>query len=167
MKPTPNQMVDGIRAVLRETVLPASASDETQIAVRQIMVVLRETDWDEFAFALLRENAALAALAGEAAAWIGAQHERQAAFTGLQTGLKAGAEGLSEDGSFAHARQRNLELRKALADFVDGCAAHHASPVLDGFAQLRARMACGLADIAAAGPVRRRRPAPREGGPKA
>lgn len=157
MKPTPNQMVDGMRALLRESVLPRIESDEATADARRIMVVLRDTDWNEFGFALLRENAALAGLAAQALEWSVAQVSRQAHFAPLRPTLHASQDGASRDDSFARAQQRNLELRKALADFVDQCPLGPDPPGFEGLEQLRARMASVLAEIAAAAPSRRQR----------
>lgn len=155
MKPTPNQIVDGIRALLRESVLPGTESEQVKADLRRIMAVLRDTDWNEFAFALLRENAALAELAQQAIEWNTAQPAREACFGLLPASLQASVLGLSRDDSFARAQQRNLDLRQALADFIDRCPDQEL-PGFEGLAQLRARMASTLADSAADGPSRRR-----------
>ena len=155
MKPTPNQMADGIRALLRETVFPQTESNEVKLDLRRVMAVLRDTDWNEFAFSLLRENAALARLAAQATEWSAAQPSRQANFAWVRLAFQASLDGASRDDSFACAHQRNLDLRKALVDFIDQCPGGHDPPGFEGLAHLRARMAAVLAEIAADGPSRR------------
>src|SRR3546814_2538762 len=57
MKPSPNEIIAGVRNLLRKEIAPVADSEQAALTLRRIMVVLRETDWDEAAFHLLRENA--------------------------------------------------------------------------------------------------------------
>src|SRR3546814_11159057 len=57
MKPSTNEIIAGVRNLLRKEIAPVADSEQAALTLRRIMVVLRETDWDEAAFHLLREIA--------------------------------------------------------------------------------------------------------------
>ena len=57
-----NEMIDSVRALLRDTILPEIKSDIARTRARQIMATLRDIDWDEAPLALLRENIQLEAI---------------------------------------------------------------------------------------------------------
>jgi hypothetical protein len=62
MRNSGNQLIDSVRALLREAVLPELQSDIARARLRQVMATLRDVDWDEAPLALLRENALLQGL---------------------------------------------------------------------------------------------------------
>ena len=97
MKPTPEELAAGLRALLRPLGREL-ASAEAQRDLRRAMYVLREARWNDVAFDLLDENDRLA----EALDRIGRPAEDQA-----------------RPRSYAEANARNLALRTAVCAFLD------------------------------------------------
>lgn len=100
MRPTPQELIDNVCAVLRDAIADGRAPGEARHKVRQALAVLRDGAWDEAGFAVLRESAALADLLGRYVP------------NGTDTEAPAPA-------SFAAANARNRSLRAALADAID------------------------------------------------
>lgn len=136
MRPEPNELIAGIRAVLRETIGPELAGSPAVAALRRIMVILKETDWNEAAFLVRDENRVLADIAGAVEAWLRASGFPAAALPDLAPGGDA-------EGSFRAIAARNAALRGALADFVSGVAADERARSPEARA-LRKRMAAAL-----------------------
>src|SRR5690606_33760499 len=61
----PGEAAEGIRKLLRATIGPELGSEQAVFTLRRIMTILRETNWDDAAFALMAENAALCTLAAQ------------------------------------------------------------------------------------------------------
>jgi len=113
MRTTPNEAIGGVRTLLREAIGPELASEQAVFLLRRIMAVLRETDWNEAPFDLLRENAGLCILASEVRAVLGDGQAPEALVR-----WEAVAAGQGAPGSYAEAVAANLELRAAAADTV-------------------------------------------------
>jgi hypothetical protein len=62
MKITNNQMIGNIRSILRDVVMPEMQSELARARLRSVLATLRDVDWDDAPFALMRENEALQAL---------------------------------------------------------------------------------------------------------
>jgi hypothetical protein len=65
MMPTPNELVDSMRAILRDIVMPDLSSDLARARLRQVMSTLRDVDWQQSGLAALEERGLLAKLASE------------------------------------------------------------------------------------------------------
>lgn len=64
MRPTPEELANGIRALLRE-IAPEITSSRGLRYLRRVMATLRDVRWNEAGFDLLAENAALARMLHE------------------------------------------------------------------------------------------------------
>ena len=107
MRPTPAELAAGVRALLRETVRPELAADERRHQFRRLMAVLRDVRWDEAAFDLLKENAALEDMLRDC---IASQPSSEAPWPpAIHQALRE----TSQPGSFAEANARNHTLRDA------------------------------------------------------
>lgn len=116
MTPSPNQLIKGVRDLLRTSIGPELQSEQARFHLRKVMAVLRGTDWDEAAFALAREVAALQGVIAEASAWVAAHP---------QYGLSAPDAALPGDAhlqGFALVQANHAACRRALAGFIERCA---------------------------------------------
>ncbi|MBX3595037.1 hypothetical protein [Sphingomonas sp.] len=132
MKPTPDELIRGVRDLLRQ-IGPELVSAEAKAALKRAMYVLRETAWEDEGFALMRENVVLAAMIDRVRAW----HGEGAAPTRIETPT-----------SFGDARGTNMYLRCDLARLLDELAAQP----LDASAALRGELARSLAALRASDP---------------
>ena len=142
MTPTPNQTMEGVRNLLRTSIAPELQSEQARFHLRKIMAVLRETDWEEAAFALMRENENLLGLIDVLAAWVAAYP---------RFGLAAPVSAKPDDPGlrgFALAQACNTAYRNALVGFVEHCANAGAVQPDGELVALRARTAEALARIA-------------------
>ena len=118
MKPTPDELAAGVRSLLRP-LREELTSKEAGRALQRAMYVLREARWDDAAFDLLNENAKLAAALRRAQQWL---NEEAAAPARYEDDARTLAALTADDvlpANFAAANARNLELRTALAGFLD------------------------------------------------
>jgi len=67
MRPTPDEVIAGARAILKQEVAPL-LPPAAQVQLKRVMAVLRDARWNEAGFDLLRENTAFARLAQDGAA---------------------------------------------------------------------------------------------------
>lgn len=133
MKIAGNQLIDSVRALLRDTLMPELQSDIARARLRQIMATLRDVDWDEAPFTLLHENLILESLLRQ---WDGDAHPAQA----------------PSATSFSAAAAINQDLRRKIA--------HHLANANDGWTQAHAKAARVLADCAHRRAQKRQAPSP-------
>lgn len=76
MRPTPNETVDGIVRILRETVTPAVGDAHAATQLRQIISVLSQHGWNDPAAALREADAALRTVLQQCSTWIAADQAR-------------------------------------------------------------------------------------------
>jgi hypothetical protein len=138
MMPTPNEIARGIRELLRQDIAPEMKGERAVASLRKIMAILRDVDWDDAAFRLMRENAQLEAIAEDILAWIGAAPD--ARFDDAQAKLRGAVERGSAEDRFAALHQRNLRYRQAIAAFIDAASRAEAA----GLTALRQRAAARL-----------------------
>lgn len=118
MRPTPNELIAGIRSLLRDSIGshlqdPAAAAD-----LKKVMSVLRDVDWNEAGFALLAENRELVRLLDEIKCWVSGLPSGAPVFAGLLQEMPA-CTGRPEARTFAEAIDVNQTCRSLLGDFVD------------------------------------------------
>ncbi|CAA0129968.1 Uncharacterised protein [Mycolicibacterium vanbaalenii] len=70
MRPLPSELIAGIRKILADTIAPELSSDHTRARLAEIRAVLAQIDWDDGAFALKSQAAALAACLTESGSWV-------------------------------------------------------------------------------------------------
>jgi hypothetical protein len=113
MRPDPADLIEGVRDLLRRTIAPELRSEQAILALRRIMVVLRDTDWNEAGFELMRENDVLRRLANDVIAWNGG------APSAAVESLRVLAEADAPQASYAAARALNSAYRYAFARLMD------------------------------------------------
>ena len=60
MRPLPSELIAGIRKILADTIAPELSSDHARSRLAEIRAVLAQIDWDDGAFVLKSQAAALA-----------------------------------------------------------------------------------------------------------
>ncbi len=117
MRPSPDEVIAGVRAILKQDIasaLPPAAQPQ----LKRVMAVLRDGRWNEAAFDLLRENATFARLASDCAARLDREDGLPVGLSSLSATLRDAAEHRSPT-SFAEANEVNRFLRKALAACIE------------------------------------------------
>lgn len=109
MRPTPDELANGIRALLRE-IAPEITSPKGVRHLRRVMATLRDARWNEAGFDLLANNAVLADALDAVRAAPGAK----AAIAGLRADIDALLAETAAPVSFAAANERNQQLRGVL-----------------------------------------------------
>jgi hypothetical protein len=118
MRPTPNELIAGIRGLLRDSV-GSQLHDPAAVAdLKKVMSVLRDLDWNEAGFALLAENRELVCLLDEIRGWISGLPSGPSIFVALLREMPACTE-KPEARTFAEAMDVNLTCRSLLGGFVD------------------------------------------------
>jgi len=117
MKPSPSEVVKGIRALLREAASEITNAKNSS-NYRRAMAILRDTRWDEAGFDVLAENAAMA----EALRMI--RSDQPDAVSGLSEEIERVLADRTAPTSFAAANARNGTVRDLLARTLDAVAAH-------------------------------------------
>lgn len=129
MRPTPAEVITGVRRILKDVVEPAVSSDYASNALNQVRAVLAQVDWNDSSTALAVESRALSELAQQGMDWIGAAEGRRARFgVGLeQLRMIASA----EENAFAGFDERNARVESFArvlvefhADLTEWNAAH-------------------------------------------
>jgi hypothetical protein len=124
MRPTPAEIIQSVRALLRERIGPA-VNSEAEADLKRVMAALRECRWNEAAFDLLRENTVLTKLIEEILAAASAAQRPAEVVSGLREAARLHASrGVPR--SFDEANEINHALRQALAAF---CEAMRDSPL--------------------------------------
>lgn len=122
MRPCPNEVIAGVRDILKREISP-HLPDYAQPHLKRIMAVLRDGRWDDAAFDVLQENAQFADLARVCAARIDRAGERPEALEGCASALRAAAE-FGAPASFAQANAINRTLRGALVGCLEAMRDH-------------------------------------------
>lgn len=117
MRPTPDEVIAGVRALLKQEIAPA-LDPTAEKMLKRVMAVLRDGRWNEAAFDLLRENAAFADLARQCATRIDASAGLPDAMSTIAAALVAAADRPAA-ASFVEANAMNLALRSALSRFIE------------------------------------------------
>lgn len=118
MRPSPDEVVAGLRAILKQEIAPLLPK-EAQSHIRRVMAVLRDGRWNESAFDLLRENFAFAKLARDFADALGQQQHLRADLSALIAPLRSAADH-SVPASFSEANEINRQLRDVLCRSIEG-----------------------------------------------
>lgn len=126
MKPTPNELISGVRKLLKEEVGPELEGSTGITALKKIMSVLRDIDWNEAGFRLIAENDQLLQLLDRISAQI-VVLEDTPVLSSLQGRIRS-CSGSSAT-SFASALQLNEERRALIAEFVEIISNEEASPL--------------------------------------
>lgn len=142
MQPTPAEVITGIRRILKDVVEPSVGSEYARNRLAEVRAVLAQIDWNDSLTELAKDNIAVSALAGEAAAWIEAAPERRASFAGVLPELAAArlhAVGAVEP--FAVHNERGDDYARMMVSLTDGLAAWARNhPDDDGAAHLLDRV---------------------------
>lgn len=115
MRPTPQEVIAGVRAILKSDIatnLPA----QVQPQVKRLLSVLRDGHWNDAAFELMHENAVFADLARACADQLG--KDGGVGLKSLASNLIASA-AFDAPGSFAEANEINRRLREALVRLIE------------------------------------------------
>jgi hypothetical protein len=70
MQPTPVEVIDGVRRILKDVIEPSVESPYARNRLAEVRAVLAQVDWNDSLTALARDNAAVDALARDALAWL-------------------------------------------------------------------------------------------------
>ncbi len=135
MKPTPDDLAKGIRALLRE-VAPQITLPQGTRHLRRAMATLRDARWSEAGFDLLANNAVLADALDAVRVTPGAT----AAIAGLCAEIDALVADRTAPVSFATANDRNQSLRNLLCRSLEALGTDN----LVGSAPLRRHITAGL-----------------------
>lgn len=128
MRPAPHEIIAAMRDLLRENVAPEVTSEEGKLALRRIMAVLRDVNWDDLTLAMARENRELAAMAEVAGEWIGADPGRTKDGSTLLSEITAAAGSAGCPGGFDELQSTNLRLRTVLCHFLAVVSGPEAKP---------------------------------------
>lgn len=71
MRPRPSEVVQGVRAVLKDVVAPAVQDDHARARLEECRIALAQVDWDDAGFRLAERNRTLANALKGARAWTG------------------------------------------------------------------------------------------------
>lgn len=80
MRPTPAEIIAGVRRILREIVEPDVTSDYARAAVRDVRAVLAQVNWDDAGIRLVHDNATLHRILLDCRDWIRADACRNSYF---------------------------------------------------------------------------------------
>ena len=69
MRPTPAEVIDGVRRILRDIIEPELTSEYSVARLREIRAVLAQVDWNDAGIRLARDNARLSALVSKLREW--------------------------------------------------------------------------------------------------
>lgn len=127
MRPTPGEVIAGVRRILRDVVAPEVSSDYARAELRSVLAVLGQVDWDDGPLRVLQDNNDLRALLGRCTAWIRSEPARARALAHWVAGVDAAAANQAgalacEVGSFRDANQLNAHYRRAVSELVDALA---------------------------------------------
>lgn len=117
MRPSPDEVIAGVRAILKQDIAPA-LSPPAQAQFKRVMAVLRDGRWNEAAFDLLRENAEFSRLARDCAASLDRESDLPGGLGSLSESLRVAADHQPPT-SFAEANEANRSLRAELARWIE------------------------------------------------
>jgi hypothetical protein len=127
VRPTPAEVIAGVRRILRDVVAPDVSSDYALSRLRAVLAVLAEVDWNDAPLRVLRDNHDLRTLIERCDAWVADDPDRADAFPDhpliVLTGRANGSPGLGgEVPSFEDANSLNGEYRLLLVRTVPSLA---------------------------------------------
>lgn len=144
MRPAPDEVIAGVRALLKQEVGP-SLPKHAQPHLRRIMSVLRDGRWNEAAFDLLRENTLFASLALKCVDALDAAAQSMPDTSSLAEELRAAA-GAQTPATFAAANEINRRSRAALCQFIETARDHRAHSLDDVCSEIGASLLAMRAD---------------------
>jgi hypothetical protein len=96
VRPTPAEVIAGVRRVLRDVVEPEVGSEYARSRLREVRAVLAQIDWDDATLTLRREWATRRSLLLEARTWLAAGTDRGSESGDLLSRLPDGGEPAAE-----------------------------------------------------------------------
>jgi hypothetical protein len=81
MRPSPSELIAGVRRVLKEEIEPAVTSEHARARLREIRAVLAQLDWDDATVNLADANDALLSALHSVAEWRDADPARARVFS--------------------------------------------------------------------------------------
>lgn len=117
MRPCPNEVIAGVREILKRDIAP-HLPDDAQPHLKRVMAVLRDGRWDDAGFDVLHENAQFADLARACAARIESAGAQEVTLGACVSVLRAAAE-WGVPACFAEANAINRALRAALVTCLE------------------------------------------------
>ena len=88
MRPTPSEVVQGVRRILRDVIEPDLASEHVRKQLRQIRAVLAQVDWNNAGFALAERNRRLADALIDLRRWVEQDPQRMSAFAAARPAMQ-------------------------------------------------------------------------------
>lgn len=125
MRPTPAEIIVGVRRILREVVEPDVKSDYARAAVRDVRAVLAQVDWDDAGVRLLRENATLHRILLDCRDWISTDAARRGYFQQREADLHdVGDDELAgaSDEPFDDHNHRRMRYDQIVVDVIEPLA---------------------------------------------
>lgn len=124
MRPTPAELVEHVRRILRDVVEPEVASEYARARLHEVRTALAQLDWDNAGLDLARDTEALRELLAEVASWASSDDERREHFAGELPALTAvAAEGPPDPADrFATHQDRRTRYAALAVRLVDPMA---------------------------------------------
>jgi hypothetical protein len=143
MRPTPAEVIAGVRRVLRDVVEPEVGSEYARTRLREVRAVLAQLDWDDASLQVQLERTRMRALLADAQAWMTEAAGSEPVFEALAGRVEAlidtEATTLAEHNS---ARATEAGLLVEVSDALAGWTRAH--PDDEGARELRRQFAAGL-----------------------
>jgi hypothetical protein len=144
MRPTPAEVVAGVRRILSEVVAPEVTSDYAASRLRAVLAVLADVDWDNAPLQVVQDNHDLRTLLEGCGSWVADDPGRAAALADYGATVRAGLtepkpELAANLGSFADANELNATYRRLLEQSVVAIAAWLRENPADASAQTLSR----------------------------
>jgi hypothetical protein len=144
MRPTPAEVIAGVRRILRDVVEPEVGSEYARTRLREVRAVLAQVDWDDAALQVRRGRDTLQELIAECHDWMSGVAGGEAAFSHLLPRLvpvdRAAPETLAElNAAYAADATLLAEVSGALAGWT------RENPDDEAAQDLRRRLAARLA----------------------
>jgi hypothetical protein len=119
MRPTPAEVVAGVRQILKEVIEPEIQSDYARSRLAEVRAVLAQVNWDDSITLLSTANAQAGALARRALRFVDLSAVRQEAFADCREGLEQAAAAPAAIEPFAGHAQRDHRLSLAMIDLAE------------------------------------------------
>jgi hypothetical protein len=118
MRPTPAEIITGVRRILKEVVEPDVASEYARERLAQVRAVLAQVDWNDSLTELASENVRVANFGRRALDWSDSNAARAAAFSAESAAVRAAcADVPTVVEPFAEHNARNCRQNRAMIDF--------------------------------------------------
>jgi hypothetical protein len=88
VRPTPSEVVQGVRRILRDVIEPDLTSEHARKQLRQIRAVLAQVDWNDAGFTLAERNRRLADALMDLRRWVEQDTQRMSAFAAAAPALQ-------------------------------------------------------------------------------